>query len=664
MPSVSPEKPIEEEVKPDESWEVPGQEGEISLIASSNNSMQINEIDDEEEGADEDYVEEATQAWDGMPEIHSSPLGLPVEGNCDSRDISQQDLEPSNDWGIAVPDDMSNLLHEKWSPTDPSFSISDPPQPQSALPHMPRPTRASSNSPMARSELEKITGTPGAESTTRASSNSPTAQTRSRQVTSTPGAYASPAEEGDSHFSDVGATVRKRSTPPKQIDDLVPLEPSTPTPAIRPSASVFAEMSAEQADLSWPLRRSVPDHESDETAFQSAIFDQLDTSPLTDLPRQAVQTPITPRSSGPGEKTAYFDCSDSSFAFSPLSIQPSPTPASASALTTTVQGSTEHELVGPTRDLFAAQFAHSNALAEEVKLYRDLASKLHNEVIERDTVLAELNGRVLEGEVLKCQVDDLRAELERVKAGPGEMLVKSRARSTQSTRDRPLAEEGDRTTVVQAETRDLEIRLSKALAEQGDLRREMDQMSAARREDQARTEELEKALEAVENRHRDQLIAARQSTTPPPPSNEASRVGMQEALERCRGLELELTLAREDRAGLQSQLTDMREVKLADEEEIARLNVAVEGMRQTRRDGEVMRAQLEEVERRLEGESRRRAEMEQKVQDERDARRRLEAENKEVRDQYRLLLRCKRLTTLAASLASSDKVPARPHANA
>jgi hypothetical protein len=71
-------------------------------------------------------------------------------------------------------------------------------------------------------------------------------------------------------------------------------------------------------------------------------------------------------------------------------------------------------------------------------------------------------------------------------------------------------------------------------------------------------------------------------------------------------------------------------VKAADEEEIDRLNSAMEGLRSSKRSEEDMRLRLEDMERRVDAEMRRREELEDHVRDERDARKRLEVENREV----------------------------------
>jgi hypothetical protein len=571
MPSVSPEKPPPS-IKPDESWEQPGQEGEISLVASS---IASGFGEDEEYDVDQSLhheMEEAEDSWNGTPFIISSPLNLP-EG--DSRDISTHELNPqdiegtntgdndeSTEWNIYVPDDMSNLMNEKWSPTDPSFSISDPP-PRHTPPYMPLPTRNLGLRKFERSPSTSLT-------------------------------------EGNS--TDIMATVRKRSSPPRETSTSL-LAPLTPTPAIKPIGSIFAEMSAEQADMSWPLLGDDAD-----SPLRSTVFAQ-DASVL-DLPPMSAKS--DKQSTPSGDKTQFFDCTTSSFELSPLqsrSIAPQPTNST--------------RLVQPTRNLFEAQNEHTKALVEEVKLYRDLASRLHAEVVERDSVLADLNGRVLDTEVLRSQVGDLRDEVEKLRASS----PRSGSRELSTS---PLAAKsahvhaGDRTTVVQAETRDLEIRLSKALADQEMLQKQMDEVRHQAQSKDQELEETRRALSELEDRHRDHLISSRQS---PPPVDTRE---LEEALERCADLEFELTRATDLAHDLKDQMEDMRQVKASDEEEIDRLNVAVEGSRDSKRSEDDMRLRLEEMERRVDAEMRRKEEMEIRVQEERDARKRLEVENREV----------------------------------
>jgi len=153
------------------------------------------------------------------------------------------------------------------------------------------------------------------------------------------------------------------------------------------------------------------------------------------------------------------------------------------------------------------------------------------------------------------------------------------------------------------------------------------QMSEARSETKTKEQELQdtqQALSELEDRHRDQLIQSRQS---PPPVDTRE---LEETLERCADLESELTRATDLAQDLDHQVQDMRQVKASDEEEIDRLNVAVEDARDSRRSEEEMRLRLEEMERRVDAEMRRREEMEDQVREERNARKRLEIENREV----------------------------------
>lgn len=533
-------------------------------------------------GEDEEYdvdqslhheLEEAEDSWNGTPFIISSPLNLP-EG--DSRDISAHELNPqeiegtntgendeSTEWNINVPDDMSNLMNEKWSPTDPSFSISDPP-PRQTPPYMPLPTRNLGLRKFERSPSTSLT-------------------------------------EGNS--TDIMATVRKRSSPPRENNSSV-LAPLTPTPAVKPIGSIFAEMSAEQADMSWPLLGDDAD-----SPLRSTVFAQ-DASVL-DLPPMSAKSDkqSTPQT---GDKTQFFDCTTSSFELSPLQ--------SKSIVT---QPTNSTRLVQPTRNLFEAQNEHTKALVEEVKLYRDLASRLHAEVVERDSVLADLNGRVLDTEVLRSQVGDLRDEVEKLRASSPRSGSREMSASPLAAKSAHV-HAGDRTTVVQAETRDLEIRLSKALADQEMLQNQMDEVRHQAHSKDQELEDTRRALSELEDRHRDHLISSRQS---PPPVDTRE---LEEALERCADLEFELTRATDLAQDLKDQMEDMRQLKASDEEEIDRLNVAVEGSRDSKRSEDDMRLRLEEMERRVDAEMRRREEMEIRVQEERDARKRLEVENREV----------------------------------
>lgn len=616
MPSVSPVKPAEPPKSHDDSWEQPGQEGEISLVASSIQATDDEEYDvDQSLRHDHSLEEREEDSWNGTPVVISSPLNLP-EGD-GSREISLHELNPeiSADWAMMVPDDMSNLLSERWSPTDPSFSISDPPPASTS--RMPRPTRNLSVSPRAQ-----YSSTSPAQHPARESSQSP--GPTPRPVLSSRSPQLSPNVSSESSATDIMATVRKRASPIKfeNIDDsFVPLEPSTPTPATKPIGSIFAEMSAEQADMSWPLRG-----DDDISPLHSTVF-AADASAL-DLPPLSARSDKHTSPSPAGDRTEFFDCSTSGFEFSPLSkslVAQTPTPSA--------------RLMQPTKQLFEAQNAHSRALVEEVNLYRDLASRLHAEVVERDSLLADLTGRVLDAEEFQREIGDLREEVERLKIENSKSTPPGGRDHSASTEGSPSplatksAHVGDRTTVIEAETRDLEIRLSKALAEHDVLRK---QVAETKLNDEAKDRELDhvrQEMADLEDRYRDQLISLRQSPPPPPQLSSTDtqvQAELDDALARCSTLEIEVTRACDKAEDLTMQVQDMREVKAVDEEEIDRLTGLLDSARDSRRNEEDMRSRLEAVERRLEAEVRRKEELEQYVRDERDARKRTEQENREV----------------------------------
>jgi hypothetical protein len=604
----------------DDSWEQPGQEGEISLVASS---TMVTDTDDEEYDVEQSLHHDGEgegDSWNGMPVIISSPLNLP-EGD-GSRDISLHELTPgtggvggvemSADLGMMVPVDMSNLLSERWSPTDPSFSISDPPP--SSNSRMPRPTRNLSASPRTQS----MTSTPLAQT-------SPGHNSHSRSTSPRVLDRASPNASTEGNSTDIMATVRKRASPVKFENtdtSFIPLAPSTPTPAPKPIGSIFAEMSAEQADMSWPLRG-----DDDESPLHSAVFTHDASALISPLPPFGARSGSERDVSTPqGDRTQFFDCSSSGFDLSLLGSKP------------VVAHSSAGRLALPTKELFEAQNEHARALVEEVKLYRDLATRLHAEVVERDTVLADLNGRVLDAEVLRAEVGELKDEVIKLRAGT--TPKGNRSDTSLELSSSPLAAKsshahaGDRTTVVQAETRDLEIRLSKALAEQDVLRK---QVAEVRNDNETKTrqvEEVRQEMADLEDRHRDQLISLRRSPTPPPQDNRLQEE-LDDALARCSTLEIEVTRACDKANDLAMQVQEMRKVKMADEEEIDRLNALVEDGRKSRRQEEGMRARLEEVEQRLEDEMRRKDEY---VRDERQARKRLEQENRDVSRPHSIFL--------------------------
>ena len=82
-------------VEAEQSWEVPGEEGEVSLIGSSTGDItHMSEGEDGEEEEEEGELSIPAVPWSGVPEVHSSPLALPAGDG--SRDISLQDLAAPN----------------------------------------------------------------------------------------------------------------------------------------------------------------------------------------------------------------------------------------------------------------------------------------------------------------------------------------------------------------------------------------------------------------------------------------------------------------------------------------------------------------------------------------------------------------------------------------
>jgi hypothetical protein len=338
IPSSPLAAPPSPQLNPDESWEVPGHEGEISLIASSVDfSRNESSHDDyEQEGSREESVH---SPWSGVPEIHSSPLALPLEGNT-SRDTSVLEL-PSADWHIQGEQDVSNLLSQRFCLPDNASSFD-----------------------ISLSDDEHVSGPalPGI-----GSLNSETLPLH---------------EVSDSVpriIEDSDPTIRRPlpgSAPIRQI------EPQTPTPGgiQRGYSSIFADMSAEQADLSWPLLKNAPllspdEDEVEDTIFHSAIY-----------PPSDILVTATPKSkANSGDLTQFFDCTSTS----PLSISLSMVD---SPISTTSTGVTS--LLVPTKAVFEAHNAHTKALRDELELYRDLAGRLQADVVERDSVLADLNLRL------------------------------------------------------------------------------------------------------------------------------------------------------------------------------------------------------------------------------------------------------------------------------
>jgi chromosome segregation ATPase len=122
--------------------------------------------------------------------------------------------------------------------------------------------------------------------------------------------------------------------------------------------------------------------------------------------------------------------------------------------------------------------------------------KLQGEVSERDSVLADLNLRVIEGEMTRVKLSEMEQEIRSLKSasngnederssgkGDGDSFLLSKMRKSLSpSTAQKTVEMGDRTTVAEASNRDMEIRLAKALSEQESLKTELDKEIEARTE--------------------------------------------------------------------------------------------------------------------------------------------------------------------------------------
>lgn len=554
MPSMSPRKPLPVE-KPDESWEVPGQEGEVSLVASS-----LASLDQSGEEQDQSIEQAREESWNGTPEKHSSPLALP--SNTDVSASGECEL-PSTDW--QVPEDMSNLLSQRFSQTDiDSFSISEPPPPKPPL----------MTSIEYADEIEELDDTMGS-------------------IRSSEG------------LNDSNPTVRRLLSPAGV--DKIELEPGTPTPGNRPFTSIFADMSAEQANLSWPLTRPTAG-ERDHTTFHSVVLNDI-----LDLPQHTV----TPKA---GDITQFFDCTTTSLS------PPVPSLSSSSTSLVSRNSPISLDLLQPSKALFEAHSVHTSALASELALYRALAEKLHHEVEERDGVLADLNLRVLAGEVWRVRVEELEAELNADKLIPASSP--SPVFHTQRRR-RSAEREGDRTTVMDTETRELEIRLAKALADLEMLGRHLTQVRADAEYQAGQITEARRSLAMAEQRERDSQVRDEGLR-----AQIAQDAELRIDLDQARHLELELRIQL-DEAGrrttdLEVQVEESREIKQADEEVKSRLGVSLEKLKQGRNREEEWRFQVGELEREVQIERSRRTDAERRVEEEKEEIVRLESQNREV----------------------------------
>ncbi|KAK6910947.1 hypothetical protein L486_05196 [Kwoniella mangroviensis CBS 10435] len=484
IPSMSPRRgSASGEVKgADESWEIPGQEGEISLVASSiasgDRSIENHNWDEQvdEREIDESIDDVREDSWNGQPQIHCSPLALPEGDANTSKETSLIGFElPSTE--LQYPDDMSNLLSTRFQPEDPSFSINDLP---------------SSNLPTAK-DLQTLS--PIKEDLTNRTEdefwNVPTS-------TNVPDDRSGSSEHSDLRAPDLSdPTIRRPITSAVNASD----QTTSPTPIGRPynTSSIFADMSAEQAELTWPLtRRNEDDDQELDSNFPTPI---KSSSPPSS---KSLQTPKA--GAGAGDITQFFDTT-MTMSFT------SPSPEAIVLRSSSSFATQAQDFMVPTQKLFEAQVAHTSALTAELELYKDLAKKLQDEVVERDECLAKLNLRALEAEVLHDQVQDLQREMTSLRS-------ESRRKSlSPSPVDSPtlLATAGlrarqgvvgmsDRTMAAQSEAKELEIRLAKTLADSEDMGRELHQVQIDKKQLKDELNVLRIQKQEMEDQERDRLV--------------------------------------------------------------------------------------------------------------------------------------------------------------
>lgn len=474
----------------EESWEKPGEEGELSLVASIGSAGSIIIDSDKDE---EDVKEE--ESWNGEPQIHCSPLGLPavLAGNT-SKDASYSQCElPSVEWHL--PEDISNLLSTKF-PEKGSFSVVDPTSTSTIAP--------SKDLSADRSSFrDALTSEAASESLKHISMEN-------RSAEGFWGLHPDESTMSERGKEDTNPTIRCQLLPREEQvstieeksetqESLLPIQLGRPTTPPYSASSIFADMSAEQAELTWPLaHRLGPDASS---TFHSPTRIQ---SPE---PRKAA--PQTPHTTV-GDVTEFYDCT--AMVISPSSDSPIATCSASASLSSL--------LVQPSKALFEAQTAHANALSTELELYKDLTEKLHNEVSERDEVLAKLNMRALEAEMLYSQVQDLRKELAVAKTKAEQAQIQAQIAQQQALpslglnsptplmRTRSAALPSDRTMAAEREARDLEIRLAKALADSAATSRQLDEVKKSRDQQALELEEARAELRDKDDREKSRMIKA------------------------------------------------------------------------------------------------------------------------------------------------------------
>jgi chromosome segregation ATPase len=283
--------------------------------------------------------------------------------------------------------------------------------------------------------------------------------------------------------------------------------------------------------------------------------------------------------------------------------------------------------------MFEAHSAHTSALSAELQLYRNLAQRLQAEVGERDGILAKLNLRVIEGEMMRAKVDELESELKRAqREQSAKMTHRSSASPLTRVQEAPATPEhvGNRTTVAQAANRDLEIRLAKALADQEALTKELEELKSTQGKWSVEVNEVRATLRSVEEREREAAVSAQRSERELQQQLEVAtrreqalsarlaetQMRAEEAEQLCKQAEEGLQKVGQ----LEKQVKELKEVKLADEEELARLSTELSGARTAGGRSEEDRSRIAELERIIEEEREIRRELESDITQERHER--------------------------------------------
>lgn len=567
-------------VEPEESWEQPGQEGEVSLVASSFASERSQEYQTDEE-------EEEAEPWAGTPQIHSSPLGLPTSLPDISTDAADQGELPSRD--IVLPADMSDLMGQGFNEASGlnSFSVYES-------------SRTTSRPASQQFTLSPIAGSPREETSSR-----------SRLMEED-----SVVSDRSTHLSlnDSNPTIRLPLAP---LPSRASLAPQTPTPATKAFSSIFADMSAEQAELTWPLTNQASplrsEVDTDETAFHSALFSNVQVGGPSSFTTEDEDDVTGNNRTTPGNATQYFDCvspnspAESSLTISSGSLLPlTPSPVS-------LQGG----LIHPAKALFTAHSAHTTALASELDLYRQLVATLQAEVSERDGLLVELNLKAIEGEVWRTRADELEKRVKKNRSEEGTASLARRNSLSPSPRASTmrLDHPGDRTTAGEAAQRDLEIRLNKALADQKSLTRRLHEVEQERDQRREEVDEARASIQRLEEEDREAAIQSRRD-------GDVLRTELEAVTKRERSLHAQLQEAKHDleearlesrrMEGLETQ-SQAQEKRLSDralkEAEELRTQLEVVNARET-----ALQAQLEDFNTNSENDQRRIRDLESKMQ--------------------------------------------------